>query len=31
MEKQKTIQKKISFSGKGIHTGVFTNMTLIPA
>ena len=31
MEKQKTIQKKISFSGKGIHTGVFTNMTLLPA
>jgi UDP-3-O-[3-hydroxymyristoyl] N-acetylglucosamine deacetylase/3-hydroxyacyl-[acyl-carrier-protein] dehydratase len=31
MEKQKTIKKKISFSGKGIHTGVFTNMILLPA
>ena len=31
MEKQKTIKDKIHFSGKGIHTGVFTNMTLIPA
>jgi len=31
MEKQKTIKKSIQFSGKGIHTGSFTNMTLIPA
>ena len=31
MEKQKTIKDTIHFSGKGIHTGVFTNMTLIPA
>tara|TARA_B100000902_G_scaffold399561_1_gene471033 strand:+ start:24119 stop:25501 length:1383 start_codon:yes stop_codon:yes gene_type:complete len=31
MERQKTIKKDISFSGHGIHTGVFTNMTLIPA
>ena len=31
MEKQKTIKKSIHFSGKGIHTGSFTNMTLIPA
>lgn len=31
MEKQKTIKKSIQFSGKGIHTGVFTNMTLLPA
>ena len=31
MEKQKTIKNTIHFSGKGIHTGVFTKMTLIPA
>ena len=31
MEKQKTIKKSIQFSGKGIHTGAFTNMTLVPA
>lgn len=31
MEKQKTIKKSIQFCGKGIHTGYFTNMTLIPA
>ena len=31
MEKQKTIKDKIYFSGKGIHTGVFTNMILVPA
>ena len=31
MEKQKTIKKSIQFSGKGIHTGAFTNMTLLPA
>ena len=31
MEKQKTIKKSIQFSGKGIHTGVFTNMNLLPA
>ena len=31
MEKQKTIKNSIQFSGKGIHTGSFTNMTLIPA
>ena len=31
MEKQKTIKKSIQFSGKGIHTGSFANMTLIPA
>ena len=31
MEKQKTIKKSIQFSGKGIHTGSFTNMTLLPA
>tara|TARA_B110000196_G_scaffold30881_1_gene23408 strand:+ start:100 stop:1482 length:1383 start_codon:yes stop_codon:yes gene_type:complete len=31
MEKQKTIKKSIQFSGKGIHTGDFTNMTLVPA
>ena len=31
MEKQRTIKKSIQFSGKGIHTGVFTNMTLVPA
>ena len=30
MEKQKTTKDPIHFSGKGIHTGVFTNMTLIP-
>ena len=30
MEKQKTIKEKIYFSGKGIHTGVFTNMILVP-
>ena len=28
---QTTIKKSISFSGKGIHTGVYTNITLIPA
>ena len=31
MCKQKTIKKPINFSGKGIHTGSFTNMILIPA
>ena len=31
MEKQKTIKNSIQFSGKGIHTGSFANMTLIPA
>jgi UDP-3-O-[3-hydroxymyristoyl] N-acetylglucosamine deacetylase/3-hydroxyacyl-[acyl-carrier-protein] dehydratase len=31
MDKQKTIKKPIHFSGKGIHTGSFTNMNLIPA
>ena len=31
MEKQKTIKESIQFSGKGIHTGAFTNMTLLPA
>ena len=28
---QKTIQNSVSISGFGIHTGVFTTMTLIPA
>ena len=28
---QTTIKKSISFSGKGIHTGVYTNITLFPA
>ena len=28
---QQTIKENISFSGTGIHTGVFTNMTLKPA
>ena len=28
---QKTIQNSVSISGVGIHTGVFTNMTLVPA
>ena len=31
MKRQITLKDKIHFSGKGIHTGVFTNMTLIPA
>ena len=31
MFKQKTIKNPINFSGKGIHTGSFTNMILIPA
>ena len=31
MEKEKTIKNSIHFSGKGIHTGSFTNMTLLPA
>ena len=31
MEKQKTIKEKCHFLGNGIHTGVFTNMTLCPA
>ena len=31
MEKQKTIKRRCSFSGKGIHTGVFTTITLLPA
>ena len=31
MEKQRTIKEVINFSGKGIHTGVFTNMRLVPA
>lgn len=30
-EYQKTIKKKIYFSGTGIHTGVKTNMVLVPA
>ena len=29
--KQKTLNNKIHFSGVGIHTGVFSNITLIPA
>jgi UDP-3-O-[3-hydroxymyristoyl] N-acetylglucosamine deacetylase / 3-hydroxyacyl-[acyl-carrier-protein] dehydratase len=29
--KQKTLNNKIYFSGVGIHTGVFSNITLIPA
>ncbi|MBT5614689.1 MAG: UDP-3-O-[3-hydroxymyristoyl] N-acetylglucosamine deacetylase, partial [Flavobacteriales bacterium] len=28
---QKTIQNSVSISGVGIHTGVFTTMTLVPA
>ena len=31
MEMQKTIKKPVRFSGKGIHTGSFCNMTLLPA
>jgi UDP-3-O-[3-hydroxymyristoyl] N-acetylglucosamine deacetylase/3-hydroxyacyl-[acyl-carrier-protein] dehydratase len=31
MEKQKTIAKDISLSGKGLHTGIFVNMILKPA
>ena len=31
MEKQKTIKDVISFSGKGIHTGVLTNINILPA
>ncbi|MBT3417948.1 MAG: bifunctional UDP-3-O-[3-hydroxymyristoyl] N-acetylglucosamine deacetylase/3-hydroxyacyl-ACP dehydratase [Flavobacteriales bacterium] len=31
MMKQKTLNNKIYFSGVGIHTGVFSNITLIPA
>ena len=31
MEKQKTIKNVISFSGKGIHTGVLTNINILPA
>ena len=30
-ENQTTIKKSISLTGVGIHTGVFTNMTLKPA
>ena len=30
-EYQKTIKDKIYFSGIGIHTGVKTNMVLVPA
>ena len=30
-EYQKTIKDKIYFSGTGIHTGVKTNMVLVPA
>ena len=29
--KQQTIKDKISISGVGIHTGVYTNLTLLPA
>ena len=29
--KQKTIKNIVSFSGKGIHTGVLTNVSLLPA
>ena len=28
---QKTIKNKISISGKGLHTGCFINMQLLPA
>ena len=31
MEAQRTIKKDCHFSGKGIHTGVYTNMTISPA
>ncbi|MAO71241.1 MAG: bifunctional UDP-3-O-[3-hydroxymyristoyl] N-acetylglucosamine deacetylase/3-hydroxyacyl-ACP dehydratase [Flavobacteriales bacterium] len=31
MQKQKTIKDTIHFSGKGIHTGLLTQMTLTPA
>ena len=31
MEKQKTIKNSINFSGKGIHTGVLTNISILPA
>ena len=31
MESQRTIKKDCHFSGKGIHTGVYTNMTISPA
>ena len=31
MEKQRTIKRSVSFSGKGIHTGIFSNITLKPA
>nr|HPM12580.1 UDP-3-O-acyl-N-acetylglucosamine deacetylase [Bacteroidales bacterium] len=30
-EKQKTILKEVSFSGKGLHTGKVTQVTIIPA
>jgi UDP-3-O-[3-hydroxymyristoyl] N-acetylglucosamine deacetylase / 3-hydroxyacyl-[acyl-carrier-protein] dehydratase len=30
-EKQKTISKEISFSGKGLHTGLVSNVTFKPA
>lgn len=30
-EKQKTIQKEVSFSGKGLHTGKITNVSILPA
>tara|TARA_B100000214_G_C23947396_1_gene618651 strand:+ start:336 stop:1724 length:1389 start_codon:yes stop_codon:yes gene_type:complete len=30
MQKQKTINNPISFSGKGLHTGVFTNINILP-
>ena len=29
--KQHTIKKECRFSGNGIHTGCFTNMSLLPA
>lgn len=31
MESQRTIKDDCHFSGKGIHTGVYTNMTISPA
>ena len=31
MKKQTTIKEKIQFSGHGLHSGKYTNMTLIPA
>jgi UDP-3-O-[3-hydroxymyristoyl] N-acetylglucosamine deacetylase/3-hydroxyacyl-[acyl-carrier-protein] dehydratase len=30
-EKQKTIKKPVSLSGKGLHTGQFVNLTIVPA